>query len=98
MRSFISACFSGRVNLKQIQEKMAVGGTKLFWKIFKIFHGVMVFLVLFEQILIKLFAPHLESFTECDAFCSHIFDLYMCAYIRPRVGPEKFGGWDAILN
>ena len=47
----------------------------LFRKIFKILHGVMVFLVLFEQILIKLFAPQSESFTKYDAFCSHIFDL-----------------------
>ena len=44
-------------------------------KIFEILRGVMTFLVLFEQILIKLFASHLESFTKYDAFCSHIFDL-----------------------
>ena len=44
-------------------------------KNFEILHGVTSFLVLFEQILIKLFAPHSESFTKLDAFCSHIFDL-----------------------
>ena len=44
-------------------------------KIFEILRGVMAFLELFEQILIKLFASHSESFTKNDAFCSHIFDL-----------------------
>ena len=44
-------------------------------KIFEILHGVKAFLVLFEQILIKPFAPHLEFFTKYDAFCSHIFRL-----------------------
>ena len=47
----------------------------LYRKIFENLHRIMVFLVLFEQILIKFFAPHLESFTKYDAFCSHIFDL-----------------------
>ena len=45
-------------------------------KNFAILHGVIVFLVLFEQILIKLFASHSESFTKCDACCSRIFDLW----------------------
>ena len=36
----------------------------LWGKIFEILHGVMAFLVLFEQILIKLVAPHLEFFTK----------------------------------
>ena len=44
-------------------------------KIFEILHGVMAFFVLFEQILIKLFASHSEFFTKYDAFCSHIFHL-----------------------
>ena len=44
-------------------------------KFFEILHGVMAYLVLFEQILIELFAPHSESFTKYDAFCLHIFDL-----------------------
>ena len=46
-------------------------------KFFEILHGdgVMTFLVLFEQILIKLVAPHLKSFSKYDAFCSHTFDL-----------------------
>ena len=47
----------------------------LFRKNFKILHGVMPFLMLFEQTLIKLFSLHLESFTKYDVFCSHIFDL-----------------------
>ena len=42
---------------------------------FEILHGVTAFLVLFEQILIKLFAPHSEFFTKYDALCSRIFDL-----------------------
>ena len=58
-------------------------------KIFKLLHGVMAFLVLFEQILIKLIAPHLEFCTKYDAFCSRRF---MRAYIRPGVYPENFGG------
>ena len=41
-------------------------------KIFEILHGAMAF---FKQIMIKRFAPHSESFTKYDAFCSHIFDL-----------------------
>ena len=44
-------------------------------KIFKISRSVIAFFVFFEQILIKLFAPHSESFTKYDAFCSHIFNL-----------------------
>ena len=44
-------------------------------KFFEILHSVMAFLMLFEHILIKLFAPHLEFFPKYDAFCSHIFDL-----------------------
>ena len=47
----------------------------LFRKIFEILLGVMAFLVLFEQILIKFFASHSESFTKYDTFCMHIFDL-----------------------
>ena len=47
----------------------------LYRKIFEILHGEMTFLVLFEQILIKLFASYSESFTKYDAFCSHIFGL-----------------------
>ena len=50
-------------------------GGMLSRKNFEILHGVMAFLVLSEQILIKLFAPCMESFTKYDAFCSHIFDL-----------------------
>ena len=42
---------------------------------FKIIHRVIAFLVLFEQILIKVFVPHSKSFSEHDAFCSRIFDL-----------------------
>ena len=42
-------------------------------KFFEILHGVMALLMLFEQILIKLFTPHSESFKY--VFCSHIFDL-----------------------
>ena len=47
----------------------------LYHKFIKILQGVMAFLVLLEQILIKLFSPHLESFTKYDAICLHIFDL-----------------------
>ena len=61
MTSFISVCFSARVNLKQIEKKAALGNPR---ESFEILRGVMAFLVLFEQILIKLFAPHSESFTK----------------------------------
>ena len=44
-------------------------------KIFEIAHSAMAFSVLFEQILIKFFSPHSESFTKCEAYSSHIFDL-----------------------
>ena len=44
-------------------------------KFFKILLNVMAFLVFSEQTLIKLFAPHLNSFTKYHVFCSHIFDL-----------------------
>ena len=44
-------------------------------KISEFLRGVMAFLVLFQQVLIKLFASHSESFTKYDAFCSYIFDL-----------------------
>ena len=40
----------------------------LYRKFFEILYGVITFLVLFEQILIKLFASHSESFTKYDAF------------------------------
>ena len=60
MSSFITVCFAGRVNLKQIKKKNASrrSGGKLSRKILKILYGVVAFLVLFEQILIKLVAPH----------------------------------------
>ena len=62
MTSFISVCFSGRVNLKQIEEKMVLGGLGYaLSEIFEISHGVMAFIVLYKQVLIKLFAPHSES-------------------------------------
>ena len=44
-------------------------------KNFEILRGVMAFLVRFEQILTKRFAPHSETFTKYEAFCSHIFNL-----------------------
>ena len=47
----------------------------LYRKKFKILHCVLAFSVLFEQIFIKRFTPHAESFTKYYAFCSHIFDL-----------------------
>ena len=77
MTSFMNVCFSSRVNLEQIEEKTAFGGpgARSTGKFFEILHGVLAFLVLFEQIVIKLFAPHSEFFTKHDAFCSHVFDL-----------------------
>ena len=69
-------------------------GDMLSRKIFQILHGVMAFLVLFEQILIKLFASHSESVTKYDAFCSHIFDLCMLSLFQTRSGSRKFWwGW-----
>ena len=52
----LSVCFFGRVSLKQIEEKTGSGGM-LSRKIFEILHGAMAYLVLFKQILTKLFAP-----------------------------------------
>ena len=76
MTSFVSACFSGRVKSNKFRKKRLKGvRSMLSRKILKILLGVMAVLVLFEETLIKLFAPHLESFTKYDAFCSHIFDL-----------------------
>ena len=81
--TFISVCFFGRVNLKQLEKKKALENPKgkLSRKIFEILHDddVVAFLVLFEQILIKLVAPHSEYFTNYDAFCSHTFDLCVLA-------------------
>ena len=67
-------------------------GCNEFYVVFEILRGVMAFLVLFEQILIKLFAPHSESFTKYDAFRLLIFDLCAAYYFRPRMYPENFGG------
>ena len=70
-------------------------------KIFEILCCVMAFLpgVLFEQILIKLFASHSESFSkQHDAFCSHIFDLCTLASGQARSGSKKFWWGDAILS
>ena len=50
----------------------------LYRKIFEILHGVMALLVLFEQILINLFASHSESFTK---YFVRTFSI--CAYLLP---------------
>ena len=57
-------------------------------KFLKFYVSVMAFLVLFEQILMELFAPHSESFTKYDAFCSHIFDL--CVFKKNFGGGMQF--------
>ena len=77
MTSFISVCFSGRANLKQIEEKTAQYGFRghALPKKFRNFTYCNSFFSAFEQILIKLFSPHSESFTKYDAFCLHVFDL-----------------------
>ena len=56
-------------------------------KNFEILHDAMAFLVLFEQILIKFFAPHSKSFSKYDAFV-RTFSLYALR----GVDPENFGG------
>ena len=61
----------------------------LYRKNFEILRGVKAFVMLFEQILIKLIAPHSEFFTKYDAFCSHI-SIYACL-LQARNGSEKFG-------
>ena len=63
MTSFMSVCFFARVSLKQIEEKASLGGPGACspGKFFEILRGVMAFLVLLKQILIKLFAPHSET-------------------------------------
>ena len=99
MTSFKSACFSGRVNLKQIQEKSAQGGTEACSpKNFKLLHGVMVFLVLFEQILIKFSVPHSKSFTKYGAFCSHIFDLCVLTSSHEWIQKILVGGCNFELG
>ena len=65
-------------------------------KNFEIIHGVMVFLLLFEQILIKLFTPRSESLTKYDAFCLHIFDL--CVLTSGQEWTQKIWWGDTILN
>ena len=57
MTYFISVCFPSVVNLKQIEEKTALGRSGV-CSPGKIMHGVMAFSMLFEQILIKVFAPY----------------------------------------
>ena len=42
-------------------------------------------------ILIKLFAPHLKSFTNYDASLFAHF-RFMLAYFRPGVDPQHFSG------
>ena len=84
--------------MKQIEEKndsRGFGGM-LSRKNFEILHGVMAFLVLFEQILIKLFALHSESFTKHDAFCSSIIDL--CVLTSGQEWIQKILVVYAILN
>ena len=44
-------------------------------KIFKVLHGVITFLELFGQLLIKLFAPHLVFFTNMMHFV-RTFSIY----------------------
>ena len=58
-------------------------------KIFEILYGVglLAFLVLFEQILIKLFAPHSKFLPKHDAFCSPIIDL--CVLTSGQEGIQK---------
>ena len=78
MTSCIIVCFSGRANLKQIEEKTVVGGPgacspEKFLKFYICLFSA------FKQTLIKLSSPHSESFTKYDAFCSHIFDLCVLA-------------------
>ena len=65
-------------------------------KKFEILRSVMVFVMLFEQILIKLFASHSESFTIYDVFCLHIFDL--CVLTSGQESIQKILEGYAILN
>ena len=74
-------------------------GGMLYRKIFEILNGAMAFLVLSEQILIKLIAPHLEFFTKYDAFCSHIFDLCVLTSSQEWIQKIWVRLWGAaILN
>ena len=70
----------------------------LSWQKFEISHGVMAFLVLFEQILTKLFAPHSEFFTKYDAFCSHIFDLCVLTSGQKWIQKVSVGGCNFELQ
>ena len=64
----------------------------LFRRSFEILHGVKVFLALFEQILIKFFASHSESFTKYDAFCLYFFDLCVLASGQEWIQKILVGG------
>ena len=66
-------------------------------KIFEILHGVMAFLVLFEQILIKLFTPQSESF-KYDVFCSRVFDLCVLTSSREWIQKVLVGGCNFELD
>ena len=58
-------------------------------KIFEILHGVMAFLVLFEQNLIKLCASLLGVHQICILFAHFRF---MRAHFRREVDLQNFGG------
>ena len=89
------------LNLKHIEEKTILRGLRehALPEIFLNFiSGVMAFLVLFEQILIKLFVPHSASFTKYDAFCSHIFDLYVLTSGQEWIQKILVGGCNFELG
>ena len=71
-------------------------GGMLYRKNFEFLHGVTAFLVLFKEILIKLFAPHSETSPNMLHFvCT--FLLYACL-LQTRSGFRKFWWEHAILS
>ena len=87
--SFIIVCFSGRANLKQIEEKTALkdlGACSHEKNLkFSLRNG---FFSAFEQILIKLFAPHSGSPSPNMMHLVRIFSIY--AYLlQARSGSRK---------
>ena len=76
---FSSVVFYGKIILKHIETKKALGGSGNMpsRKIFENLRAIVAILALIEQLLGIFFAPKSESFIKYDAFCLYISD-YAC--------------------
>ena len=90
--------FFQQSKFKANREKTILGGygSMLSQKKSEILDGVIAFLVLFEQIWIKLFASHWEFFTKYDVSRLHIFNL--CVLTSGQEYIQKMLVGNAILN